>query len=127
MDGKFFIDVTQSCRSSNNSGIQVVTRNIYREISKLIPIVPITWDNITCNYSYLSKKELKNLTNPFSETYKPIARPNKQENPFYIELYSALRHSLKKIDFKKNFENRNIIFFPEVFRDKRVKYLQKNI
>ena len=54
-----------------------------------------------------------------------VPRPNKQENPFYIELYSALRHSLKKIDFKKNFENRNIIFFPEVFRDKRVKYLQK--
>jgi len=124
MEGEFFIDVTQSCRSSNNSGIQVVTRNLYHQISKFFPITPITWDNLICRYSHLNHQELQNLHSPFGDNYKAKARPNKEENPFYKEIYTALTRLNKRINFKIK-ERKNIIFFPEVFRDKRLSYLPK--
>jgi hypothetical protein len=91
-----FIDVTQSCRSSNNSGIQVVTRNLYREINAQKEVTPLIWDNFLKNYSHLNKRELKNLTDPFDKDYQAKERPNKQENPFYKEFLKSF-FRLKRI------------------------------
>jgi len=120
---KIFIDVTQSCRSSNNSGIQVVTRNIFREIKTIHNIVPVIWDNQLCKYAHLNKRELRNLQNPFSQNYKPKARPNKEENPFYKELFYSILRIRKCINFYSKEKKNDFIVFPEVFRDKRVKHL----
>jgi glycosyltransferase involved in cell wall biosynthesis len=120
---KIFIDVTQSCRSSNNSGIQVVTRNIFREIKTIHNIVPVIWDNQLCKYAHLNKRELRNLQNPFSQNYKPKARPNKEENPFYKELFYSILRIKKSINFYSKEKKNDFIVFPEVFRDKRVKHL----
>ena len=122
---KLFIDVTQSCRSSNNSGIQVVTRNLFREIKSLHKPIPIIWDNRLCKFAFLSKKELLNLENPFNNTYKPKSRPNKQENPFYKELLSSIFRVKRCLDLNKKSSGNDMILFPEVFRDKRVKYLPR--
>ena len=119
--GKIFIDVTQSCRSSNNSGIQVVTRNLYKEIKSIHETVPIIWDNQLCKYAHLNQKELNNLQNPFSRKYKPKSRPNKQENPFYKEIYYSILRSRKCINFFSEEKKNDLIVLPEVFRDKRVK------
>ena len=118
-----FIDVTQSCRSSNNSGIQVVTRNIFREFKSIHNIIPVIWDNQLCKYAYLNKRELTNLQNPFSRNYKSKARPNKEENPLYKELFSSILRIKKCINFYSKEKADDFIIFPEVFRDKRVKYL----
>ncbi|MDA8775590.1 glycosyltransferase [Opitutales bacterium] len=120
---KIYIDVTQSCRSSNNSGIQVVTRNIFREFKSIQDTVPIIWDNHLCKYAYLNKKELRNLQNPFPRNYKSKARPNKQENPFYKELINSILRIRKSINFYSQKKENDFIVLPEVFRDKRVKHL----
>jgi len=122
---KIFIDVTQSCRSSNNSGIQVVTRNLFREIKAIHDVVPIIWDNQLSKYAYLNKRELRNLTNPFPQNYKPKARPNKQENPLHKELFYSFFRIKRCINFDRKEYKNDSLFFPEVFRDKRVKYLPK--
>ncbi len=118
--GRIFIDVTQSCRSSNNSGIQVVTRNLFREIDTLHKVIPMIWDDRLRKYAQLSPTEKKNLVNPFSKRYKPKARPNKQENPFYKELFSTLLRLRKRISLKGKPQDQDCILFPEVFRDNRV-------
>ena len=118
--GRIFIDVTQSCRSSNNSGIQVVTRNLFREIDSAHNAVPMIWDDRLRRYAQLSPNEKKNLLNPFSKGYKPKARPNKQENPFYKELLSTLLRLRKLISLTKKPEEEDLVLFPEVFRDNRV-------
>jgi glycosyltransferase involved in cell wall biosynthesis len=123
--GRIFIDVTQSCRSSNNSGIQVVTRNLFREINDLHETIPMIWDDRLRRYAHLSRTERKNLENPFSKGYKPKARPNKQENPFYKELLSTLLRLRKRISLTKKPEEEDLLFFPEVFRDNRVFCLPK--
>ena len=120
-----FIDVTQSCRSSNNSGIQVVTRNLFREINAQKAVTPLIWDNFLKNYSHLNKRELKNLSDPFDKDYQAKERPNKQENPFYKEFLKSF-FRLKRI---KKFDNQSstqqLFIFPEVFRDNRVFELPK--
>ncbi len=118
--GRIFIDVTQSCRSSNNSGIQVVTRNLFREIDALHNAVPMIWDGRLRRYAQLSPTEKKNLLNPFSKGYKPKARPNKQENPFYKELLSTLLRLRKRISLTGKPQDKDFVLFPEVFRDNRV-------
>lgn len=120
---RIFIDVTQTCRSSNNSGIQVVTRNLFRGLNSRINVIPIVWDNLICQYSTLSTKELSNLENPFSKNYIPKARPNKEENYFLKEVINSINHFLKKINLKQSLGKKDFILFPEVFRDKRVKFL----
>lgn len=117
------MDVTQSCRSSNNSGIQVVTRNLYRVLNSRIKVIPIVWDNLICQYSSLQTNELSNLENPFTKNYKAKARPNKEENNFLKELFTCLNHLLKRINLEGALKKNDIILFPEVFRDKRVKLL----
>lgn len=125
--GKILIDVTQSSRSSNNSGIQVVTRNLFREIKSFHEIIPIIWDDKICRYSQLSMHEHQNLTNPFSSGYLAKARPNKEENPFLKELLKTILRLNKIINFHHYNSKSDFIFFPEVFRDKRVKYIHKLI
>ena len=125
--GKILIDVTQSSRSSNNSGIQVVTRNLFREIKSFNEIVPITWDDRICKFALLSKKELKILTHPFSNSYLAKARPNKEENPFHKDLFKTILRINRTVNFRHYNPKSDLVFFPEVFRDKRVKHIHKLI
>ena len=122
---KFLIDVTQSSRSSNNSGIQVVTRNLFREVESLYETVPVIWDNILCKYRFLGSSEFQNLRNPFRKNYKAKSRPNKQENPILKEIIKSLSSLNKTIKFNQYNENDNLFIFPEVFRDKRVFHIAK--
>ena len=125
--GKLFIDVTQSCRSSNNSGIQVVTRNLFRKINSKCKTVPMIWDDRLCRYSLLSRRELKNLENPFHAVYSPKERPNKEENPFYKEILRSILRIGRTIRLDRCSVDENLIFFPEVFRDRRVNKLHNFI
>jgi len=78
------------------------------------------WDGRLRRYAQLSPTEKKNLLNPFSKGYKPKARPNKQENPFYKELLSTLLRLRKRISLTGKPQDKDFVLFPEVFRDNRV-------
>ena len=122
---KILIDVTQSSRSSNNSGIQVVTRNLFREVESLYETIPVIWDNILCKYKFLSASEFQYLRNPFYKRYTAKSRPNKQENPFLKEITKSLFSFNKTINFEHYVEKNSLFIFPEVFRDKRVFHINK--
>ena len=120
--GRIFIDVTQSCRSSNNSGIQVVTRNLFRELEHNPGhvTIPMIWDNRLLKYARLSHAEQQNLKNPFPREYVAKTRPNKQENPFWKEFSSTLLRLGRGLSLKRKMPRDDIILLPEVFRDNRV-------
>ena len=124
---KILIDVTQSSRSSNNSGIQVVTRNLFREVESLHETIPVIWDNILCKYRFLSASEFQYLRNPFYKKYTAKSRPNKQENPFLKEIIKSLFSFNKIINFEHYVQKKSLFIFPEVFRDKRVFHINKLI
>ena len=122
-----FLDVTQSCRSSNNSGIQVVTRNLFRELDKLTEITPMTWDPRLRSYVRLNRNELHRLANPFSANYRPRSRPNKEENPIVKELLATLLRLSKRISLVCKPDWKDLLLLPEVFRDNRVHHLSKRL
>lgn len=122
-----FLDVTQSCRSSNNSGIQVVTRNLFGELDKLTKTTPMTWDTRVRKYARLSNSELTTLRKPFQEGYQPRLRPNKEENPFLKELLKSFLRFRRTIPLDRNCSKRDSVVFPEVFRDNRVHYLSGSL
>ena len=122
-----FLDVTQSCRSSNNSGIQVVTRNLFRELEKVIEITPMIWDARLRRYAKLSQNELNTLGNPFPKGYRPRSRPNKEENPVTKELLATLLRLGRQIPLSLKPSENDLLIFPEVFRDNRVLNLSKRL
>jgi glycosyltransferase involved in cell wall biosynthesis len=122
-----FLDVTQSCRSSNNSGIQVVTRNLFRELAAVIEITPMIWDVRLCRYAKLSRNELKTLVNPFPKGYRPRSRPNKEENPVTKECLATLLRLGRHIPLSLKPSENDLLLFPEVFRDNRVIHLSKRV
>jgi glycosyltransferase involved in cell wall biosynthesis len=122
-----FLDVTQSCRSSNNSGIQVVTRNLFRELAKVIEITPMIWDARLRRYAKLSQNELNTLANPFPKGYRPRSRPNKEENPVTKELLATLLRLGRQIPLSLKPSENDLLLFPEVFRDNRVLNLSKRL
>ena len=124
---KIFIDVTQSCRSSNNSGIQVVTRRLYQELEQLCQTTTVLWDNHIQRYCLLTDKEKNILSNPFGKNYQAKARPNKQENPILKDILSSLFRLGRLVSLDKPPRNGQVLFFPEVFRDKRVTALKKSL
>ena len=97
------MDVTQSCRSSNNSGIQVVTRNLYRVLNSRIKVIPIVWDNFICQYSSLQTNELSNLENPFTKNYKAKLMTKADINAILMEL-SVLKNDM--YHFRQDMERR---------------------
>ena len=62
---KIFIDVTSSCRSGQNTGMQRMTRRIFAELSQRLDVRPISWNTIGNFYVDLGQTERRFLTHPF--------------------------------------------------------------
>ena len=122
-----FLDVTQSCRSSNSSGIQVVTRNLFRELDGVTEVMPMVWDTRLCSYANLNCSELKKLRDPFADGYTPRSRPNKEENPVAKEILATLFRFGRRIKLSSKPSVSDLVVFPEVFRDNRVRHLYKRL
>src|SRR5437868_11471366 len=79
---KMFLDVTSSCRSVQNTGMQRMTRKIFAELSGRTAVTPVCWNQIGRFYQRLGPTELKLLTNPFEVRSNASARPESRgQNP----------------------------------------------
>jgi len=83
------------------------------------------WDNRLRKYARLNQTEHQNLKNPFANEYVAKARPNKQENPFWKELFSPLLRLGRCLSLTRRIQREDLILLPEVFRDNRVFYLAR--
>ena len=118
-----YLDVTQSCRSANNSGVQVVTRNLYRALAAKAQVQPLAWDPLLQCYAKLSLSERDRLENPFPRDYKPTARPNKRDNPAWKTFSRSILRLSRRMKWRGFAEAGTTMIFPEVFRDARAKVL----
>jgi glycosyltransferase involved in cell wall biosynthesis len=118
---KVFIDVTSSCRSSQNTGMQRMTRRIFAELNQRLEVRPISWNTIGNFYVDLGPSELQLLTRPFVARSGAMAHPEwRGEDPF-TELYRAFRR--RRIDLDKEIGPNDVFFVPDIFRDDRRKTL----
>ncbi len=121
------LDVTQSCRSANSSGVQVVTRNLYRALAGRIKVKPIAWDSLLQCYVRLSLSELDRMEKPFPPNYRPASRPNKQDNPAWKTFSHSILRLSRRIRWRDFESPGNALIFPEVFRDSRVRFLPRRL
>ena len=121
------LDVTQSCRSANSSGVQVVTRHLCRALADQTKVKPIAWDSILQCYVRLSLSERDRMESPFPPNYRPAARPNKEDNPPWKTFSRSILRLSRRIRWREFESSGNGLLFPEVFRDSRVRLLPRRL
>jgi glycosyltransferase involved in cell wall biosynthesis len=114
---KVFIDVTSSCRSPQNTGMQRMTRRIFAELNRRLEVRPISWNTAGNFYVELGPRELLLLTRPFAVRSSAMAHPEwRGEDPF-TELFRMLRRPRLNLD--REISVGDVFLVPDIFRDGR--------
>lgn len=114
---KIFIDVTSSCRSSQNTGMQRMTRKIFAELNQRLDVQPISWNTAGNFYTELGPRELELLTQPFASRSGAMAHPEwRGEDPF-TETFRMFRR--RKMNLDEEISATDVFFVPDIFRDGR--------
>src|SRR5437764_741326 len=74
------IDVTSSCQSVRNSGIQRMTRQLFAELAARVPVTPFCWNRLGNFYQRLDSREMEYLRTPFRRYNRPISHPHARED-----------------------------------------------
>jgi len=121
---RLFLDVTSSCKSPLNTGVQRVVRGIHRELSAHFEVVPLIWSPGHQSYCRLSERERGFLENPFAQA-KSSAVPDRQgRGPFWVEWWRHHRKGQNKVDLKSPEFGEILLFVPEIFQDNRIGYFK---
>jgi glycosyltransferase involved in cell wall biosynthesis len=120
-----FLDVTGACKSPRNTGIQRVTRQVFRRLAKRVPITAISWNLVGNRYQLLGQRERVLLEEPFQVLSEPNARPEIRGEHFFAELH---RHIFRKaVDLEGVLQPDDVLLIPDIYRDGRLKELPRVI
>ena len=114
-----FLDVTGACKSPRSTGIQRITRRIFRELNGRTSVTPISWNSVGNRYQFLGRRERALLEQPSRFLTRARARPEFRGEYFPAELH---RHIFRKsIWLEKQLRDGDVFFLPDIFRDGRLK------
>jgi len=119
-----YLDVTDSCRSPMNTGIQRVVRGLFRALCQAdLPITPILWEPKLAGYCALSKRERGFLEAPFARASgrKALSQPSRSANPIPVwsKFVRQLAHRRNRLDMEARLKSCDAVLVPQVFRDGR--------
>jgi len=120
-----FVDVTGACKSPKNTGIQRITRHIFRHLTERVPTTAICWNAVGNRYQHLGKREREILERPFQVLSRPSARPDMRGEHFLAELHR--RFSRKPVHLKDKLGPGDVLLFPDIYRDGRLAELPRII
>src|ERR1700730_10354767 len=116
-----YLEVTTSCKSVRNTGIQRITRRIFHELAARAPVTPISWNSIGRRFQHLGRRELATLEAPFGVRSHPTAYPELRGENFVADTYRlAFRKTLRLED---ELEPGDVFLMPDVYRDARTRIL----
>ena len=122
-----YLDVTSSCKSPMNTGVQRVVREIFRSLAAITPVTPVQWDPGLVSYCTLSARELGFLEAPFRRgaragSSRGDAEPGRRANPVPIwsKLARSVSHRWHRLDLATQANAVDTLFVPEIFQDNRV-------
>ena len=115
-----FIDVTDSCKSAKNTGVQRVTRQLFAALSSQTRVTPICWNRLGNYYHRLGARELARLTKPFSEHKSPMARPELRGEEIVGETKRWIKS--KRINLSE-LKDGDVFLIPDIYTDRRTKKL----
>lgn len=120
-----FIDVTSSCRSVRNTGMQRTTRRIFAELTARVPVTAICWNGLGNFYHRLGRPELRCLTAPFHGHRRAQSRPELLGENFPGEFRRRLGR--KKIDMFAELRSEDVLFVPDIYSEARAQRLPELI
>lgn len=125
-----YIDVTSSCKSPMNTGVQRVVRGLFRAWRELLGpagVVPVLWEPRLTAYCTLSAREHGFLTAPFAGTAgsRSRAEPGRVANrvPVFSRWWRQVTHRRNQLDLAGTLTAGDTLFVPEIFQDNRVRWL----
>ena len=116
-----YIDVTGACKSPRSTGIQRVTRRIFQELARRVPITPISWNLVGNRYQFLGRREHAILEQPARFLSRPAARPELRGEYFPAELHRQIFR--KSIQLQDQLQPADVLLLPDIFRDGRLRKL----
>jgi glycosyltransferase involved in cell wall biosynthesis len=116
-----FLDVTGTCRSAKNTGMQRMTRQIFLELRKRTPVRPICWNTTGNRYHHLDRRELGILEAPFRYAGRAVARPDWRGEHFIAEFRRFV--FCKGIRLEDELKSNDSLFVPDLYRDRRISRL----
>jgi len=114
---KLFIDVTSSCRSARNTGMQRMTRRLFVELEQRISVTPLCWNRLGHFYHRLAPREWNFLRAPFRGYKRAMALPELRGEKFPGELKRMLRR--KPAELLREITGGDRFLAPDFFGDSR--------
>jgi glycosyltransferase involved in cell wall biosynthesis len=118
---EIFLDVTGSCRSVKNTGVQRVTRGIYAELAARASVTAICFNWVGKFYHLLGEPELEYLIAPFSRYRSPVGRPDLRGEKLPGELRRYFRR--RPLALTPALRKGNILLVPDIYFDERTRLL----
>ncbi len=121
-----YLDVTSSCKSPMNTGVQRVVRGLHRALSALVPVTPLVWDPALASYCTLSRRERGFLENPFAGRAAADAEPGRRANavPLWSRFIRTVNHRRNRLELPARLTAADTLLVPEIFQDNRVAWLE---
>ena len=120
-----FIDVTNSCRSARNTGIQRVTRRLFAELEQRISVTALCWNRLGHFYHRLSDREYTYLRTPFKGYHRALGLPEFRGEKFPGEVRRLLGR--ERVDLSRDLESGDVFVVTDLFGDSRRRELPKLI
>jgi glycosyltransferase involved in cell wall biosynthesis len=120
-----YIDVTSSCKAAKNTGMQRMTRGLYRHLSERLEVTPISWNKKGARYQQLGARELQVLRDPFRVRSKATVRPEWYGETRTEEWFRLFFR--KTIDLEKEMRKEDILLIPDFYNDARTSLLPRVI
>lgn len=120
-----FVDVTNSCRSARNTGMQRMTRRLFAELEQCLPVTPICWNRLGDFYHHLGNREATYLRKPFQGYKRAMALPEFRGEKFPAELRRLVRR--KPVDLSRELKDGDVFLAPDFFGDSRRQKLPEQI
>lgn len=114
---KLFIDVTNSCRSARNTGMQRMTRRLFAEVEQRLSVTPLCWNRLGHFYHRLGDRESAYLRKPFQGYKRALALPELRGEKFPGELRRLLRR--EPVDLSAESSGGDVFVAPDFFGDSR--------
>src|SRR5215472_2582810 len=122
---KLFVDVTNSCRSARNTGMQRMTRRLFEELERRVSAIPLCWNRLGHFYHRLAPPEQNFLRTPFRAYKRAMALPELRGEKFPGELKRMILR--KPIDLSCEIAGHDVLLAPDFFGDSRRRKLPELI
>jgi len=119
-----YLDVTSSCKSPLNTGVQRVVRGMYRVLSARTDVTPLLWSDGWEAYCRLGERQHEYLTAPFRNYGAATDRPEALAAPsFWAGASRHWSHRSRRVRLEDIATLDDALLVPEIFQDCRTKRL----